>query len=333
MPFQILSLSGGGYLGLYTISILAELEQHTGRPIASSFDLLAGTSIGGILALGLAAEKPAEQLQKTFERNGTSIFSRRPAPRSCIGEVHDFLRSFWSAKYGSRQLRRVLIEIFGEDILLGCLKHPVIVPAVNLTKGKPQIFKTDHHPDFKVDHLRKIVDVAMATSAAPTYFPVAEVGDELFVDGGLYANSPDLIALHEAEYFFGCEANDVVVLSIGTTTAKFSFSHRTSRNLGIFGWKGRLAQTLLSSQQLDVAYMLRHKLKERYLRIDAEQSKEQERDLALDVATEAAQKTIRGLAASTIQEVINDPVLTEILKRTAPPPKFHHRNSGQAGGS
>jgi hypothetical protein len=93
----------------------------------------------------------------------------------------------------------------------------------------------------------------------------------------------------------------------------------------MLGWKRRLPQALLSSQQLDVSYILSQKLHDRYLRIDAEQSSEQERDLALDVATEAAQKTIRGLAASTFQCIMNNDQLRLILSRTAPPPVFYHR--------
>ena len=84
MAFQILSLSGGGFLGLYTITVLAELEKQIGRYIASSFDLLAGTSVGGIIALGLAAEHPAEKIKSSLELNGIQIFSNRPR-RETVG--------------------------------------------------------------------------------------------------------------------------------------------------------------------------------------------------------------------------------------------------------
>jgi uncharacterized protein len=329
MPFQILSLSGGGYLGLYSISVLAELERRIGRPIGSCFDLVAGTSVGGIIALGLAAEKSADGIKMAFERDGAKIFSNRRAPRTRLEEFVDFFRSFRSAKYGSDALRRTIVQIVGEETLIGDLKHPVIIPAVNLSKGKPQIFKTDHHPDFKIDHLRKVVDVALATSAAPTYFPIATIGDELFADGGLFANSPDLVALHEAEHFFQKCAKDVVMLSIGTTTSKFSFSHTLGLNLGTLAWGRRFPQVLLSAQQLDVEYVIRHKLGGRYVRIDEEQSKEQGRDLGLDVATESASKTIRALAASTTQEVLNNTTLMEILSRKADPPIFYHRVAHQ----
>jgi uncharacterized protein len=325
MPFQILSLSGGGYLGLYTISVIAELEEQINRPIATCFDLLAGTSIGGILALALAAEHPARSIKKAFEENGSRIFSSRSVPKTRFGEWREFSRSLFASKYQSTALRQTVAAIIGENTLVGHLLHPVIVPTVNLTKGAPQVFKTDHHPNFKLDYLLKAVDVALATSAAPTYFPIASIGDQLFVDGGLYANSPDLMALHEAEHFFKVKTNEVNVLSIGTTTSSFSFSHSGRRDLGVLGWGQRLAQTILSSQQLDVEYILRHKLEGRYFRIDATQSKEQERDLGLDVANENAQKTIRGMAHASIQNCINDAFLQTLLSQTAPAPKFYHR--------
>jgi uncharacterized protein len=325
MAFQILSLSGGGYLGLYTISILAEFERRIGRPIATSFDLLAGTSIGGIIALALAAQTPAHDIKASFEEDGRTIFSSRSTPQTKVGELWDFLRSFLSAKYDNQSLRQTIARIVGENTLIGQLKHPVVIPAVNLTKGKPQVFKTDHHPDFQVDHSRRVVDVALATSAAPTYFPIATIGDELFVDGGLFANSPDLIALHEAEHFFGQKIDNLFMLSVGTTTSKFSFSQARGLNLGTLAWSRRFAQVLLASQQLDVEYIVRHRLGDRYLRVDAEQSREQERDLGLDIATSRAQTTVRGLASATVQEYLGNRALRQMLSYEAPAPIFFHR--------
>jgi uncharacterized protein len=324
--FTILSLSGGGYLGLYTASVLAALEESYGAPIARHFDLIAGTSVGGIIALGLANEVPASDIRKAFEEEGTSIFSDRPAPTGLAGSILD-LRRYWSKpKYDPSALKSTIIRIIGEDTLIGHLKHPVIVPAVNLTKGGPQIFKTPHHKDFGRDLHLKAVDVALATSAAPTYFPIAEVEDALFTDGGLYANSPDLLAVHEAEHFFQRPAGQIRLLSIGTTTAQFSFAHAHGRELGAFGWmrEQRLVSVIIAAQQHSVDFMMKHRLGERYLRLDAVQSKEQERHLALDVATSDAQKTIKGLAQATVQSALNAPLLKEIMSEHAPEPVFYN---------
>jgi uncharacterized protein len=325
--FNILALSGGGFLGLYTASVLAGLEKAAGCPLARRFDLLAGTSVGGIIALGLAAEVPAATIQAAFERNGPRIFSNRAAPTTWWGAVRDIARFVRKPKYQADALRSTIIELVGEGTRIGDLKHPVIVPAVNLTKGKPQVFKTPHHPDFRTDLHLKVVDVAVATSAAPTYFPIAEIGDALYADGGLYANSPDLLALHEARHFLGQTDGNIHLLSIGTTTAQYSFAHALGRQLGSFGWwrDQRLVNVIIASQQHSVDYMMGHRLSDRYLRLDADQSKEQERHLALDVATEDAQRTIRGLAAATVQSHINGARLKGFLAHHAGAPVFHHR--------
>jgi patatin-like phospholipase/acyl hydrolase len=168
--FNVLCLSGGGFLGLYSASVVDGLEERTGDPIARHVDLLAGTSVGGS---GLALEVPAASIKSAFERNGTDIFSNRPAPTTKLGIAFDLVRALWKPKYGSEALRRTITEIVGNETRLGDLKHRVIVPAVNLTKGRPQVFKTPHHIDYRTDLHLKVIDVALATAAAPTYFPIA----------------------------------------------------------------------------------------------------------------------------------------------------------------
>ena len=256
--FQILSLSGGGYLGLYSVSLLAEIEREAGKAIATRFNLLAGTSIGGIVALGLAAEVPAARIKSSFEEHGQRIFGNSSPPRSLWSTFKDLAFRFWRAKHDAGALRATIEDIVGADTRLGDLKHPVIVPAVNLSTGRPQLFKTPHHEDFRLDLELKIADVAMATSAAPTYFPLAEVNGSLYTDGGLFANSPDLLALHEALRFFRQDENDVYVLSVGTTTSQFSFAHSSARSLGIAQWfrNARLLNVIIASQQRSTDFMM-----------------------------------------------------------------------------
>lgn len=321
--FQILSLSGGGFLGLYSLTVLAELERETGTPIGRCFDLVAGTSVGGIVALAIAAEVPMAALKRTFEEQGQNIFSNRKAPSGFLQGVRDLLRSMFGAKYSSARLEQVLVEIF-QDRTLGDVLHRVIVPTVNLTKGSPQIFKTPHHSNYRRDFRLRIVDVALATSAAPTYFPAAQIGDELFADGGLYANSPDLLALHETEHFLGKSITDVKLLSIGTTTSSFSFSHRIGRDLGSLGWliDQRLMRASIGSQQMATAFIAKHRLGDNYVRIDVTQSATQQATLALDVAHPEAQYTLRALGESSVRELINNPTLRTILEHHAPAPTW-----------
>ena len=184
--FHVLALSGGGYRSLYTATVLAELEATMGRPIASHFDLICGTSAGGLLALGLAANIPAPELKALFENQGSQIFGKRSWARRALG-------FWWQAKHASNGLREVLTERFGE-MTVGNLKHRVLVPAVNYTTGRGQFFKTPHHHSFELDHRMRVVDVAMATAAAPVYFPLARNDRGVFADGGLVGNAPGLAA-------------------------------------------------------------------------------------------------------------------------------------------
>jgi uncharacterized protein len=159
-PFQILALSGGGFFGLYTLTVLEALERITGDPIARRFDLLAGTSVGGIIALGLAAEIPAAEIKKVFESRGTRIFSARPAPFTTLETLKDLSRILFKPKYRSDHLRDAINELIPNDLRIGDLKHRLLIPVINLTKGRPQVFKTSHHPKFRLDLRLKVVDVA-----------------------------------------------------------------------------------------------------------------------------------------------------------------------------
>jgi uncharacterized protein len=256
LAFHILCLSGGGFLGLYTASVLVALEEQFGAPIAKKFDLLAGTSIGGIIALGLAAEKPAAEIQKAFIEHGPKIFSPDPPPQWGVAKKYALTKNATGPKYGAAVLRSTIETIVGKGKKIGDLTHRVIIPTVNLTKGSPQVFKTDHHQTFVRDWKLAVVDVALATSAAPTFFPLHKIGSELFADGGLYANSPDQLALHEAEHFLQQDLTEIKLLSIGTTASKFSFSNAASTNLGWMGWmeNQRLPRVMIAAQQLNADF-------------------------------------------------------------------------------
>ncbi|XSG83463.1 MAG: CBASS cGAMP-activated phospholipase [Methyloligella sp. ZOD6] len=331
MPFQLLSLSGGGYLGLYTATVLAELEHHIQRPIASCFDLIAGTSVGGIIALGLAKEIPAADIAAAFEELGTQVFSDRPAPQSAWAKCGDLLRSWWTPKYEATDLRQSVLDLLGQQITLGDLLHPLLVPAFNVSTGRPQIFKTPHHLDFRRDFTKSVVDVAIATSAAPTYFPLAEVGEHLFVDGGIYANSPDLIAVHEAEHFFNMPTEELRLLSVGTTTTRFSFPHREGKNLGIQQWSGRLAKVMIAAQQASVDDIVRHRLGQNYLRIDYEQAPETMAHLSLDTAGDSATQALRSMAEASVQNNINLDLLQDMLAHVASPARFYYGPRAEGG--
>lgn len=327
MTFQILSLSGGGFLGLYTAAVLAELEERSGKRLCDCFDLFAGTSIGGIIALGLAAGRSAADIRDAFVEHGPKIFPYA-APKSKAAWLARLFRNVPAPLYRPQALRNTIEHIVGADTRMSDLIRPAVIPAVSLTKGGPKVFKTGHHERFILDWRLRVVDVALATSAAPTFFPAHLIGDELFADGGMFANSPDMIALHEAEMFLGKQRNDIHVLSVGTTSTDFAMSSGLDPNMGLMDWmrNQRLTDVMIGSQQALTDDMMKHVLAERYLRIDRRQADEQRNVLALDVATPEAISNLQALAHSSFTEVSADPRLRGLLEHDAPPFTFVNAN-------
>lgn len=306
-PFQALALTGGGYRGLFTARALQEMEDHIKEPIGRRFDLSYGTSIGGIIALAVAFEVPMQKVVHAFEQSGEKIFPPRVKPTSKIGKGIDIWQHWGQPRYRSQALRDVITSLIPEDATLNDAKHAVGIPAVNVTSGRPQVFKTRHKEEWTRDWRYKVVDVALATSAAPTFFELAELDGQRYADGGLYANAPDLLALHEAEHFFGIRTEAVRILSVGTTANMYSLSFESGRGLGIQGWMddNRLFSVTISSQQQLVDQLMQHKLKDRYFRLDAQPSNEQAKDLGLDVATEAARRTLMALGKKAASDILN----------------------------
>ena len=305
---KLLCLSGGGYLGLFTACFLNKVEEEYGQPIGRYFDLIAGTSIGGILALAIAHEVRMAVVVEAMLNQGPKLFGADRTKTGLAG-LAELCKSIGKPKYSGNRLRDLITSIIPDNVLIGDLKHNVIIPSVNVTKGSPQVFKTGHHYSFIRDPKIPVVDAALATSAAPSFFPMHSIGNERFVDGGLYANSPDILALHEATHFLGAVESNVYLLSIGTTSSTFSMSSSSPSKLGWLGWMNeqRLISVMVSSQQMMTDYIMRHKLGDRYVRIDRSQSKEQERELSLDTASEIARKDLQGLAEAAFRDSISDP--------------------------
>ncbi|TXN73037.1 CBASS cGAMP-activated phospholipase [Methylobacterium sp. WL6] len=316
MTFQILCLSGGGYRGLFTAEVLAQLEGQAGRPIGECFDLIAGTSIGGIIALGLGLGHRASAIRDAFIKNGSAIFPPQRPPRTGLLGKWDSYRAYVGGpKYQATALRQTVKGIVGEETLLGTARTRILIPSVNMTEGRVQMFKTPHHPTLTRDQHRKVLEIAMATSAAPTFFPLATVGSSLYADGGLAANSPDACAVHEAVHFAGQNREDIRVLSIGTTSSNFGLPRSLGADFGPADWitNERLVSTVFGVQQQLVDFMLKHDLKDRYYRIDTLTSAEHASDIGLDVATEHAQGTLIALAEGCYQRACTAPQVIEAL--------------------
>lgn len=209
--FQVLSLDGGGLKGIFTASFLAEWERTTGRPAHESFDLIAGTSTGGIIALALGLGYPASDILQFYLDNGEVIFP--PETFRSVGDARQAIGS----RYKPDALETKLSEFFGEA-RLGDSYTRLVIPAYHADLGDIYIFKTSHHERLRVDYRNRVIDVARATCAAPTYFPPASLEDGLrLIDGGVWANNPVQLAVVEAMGYLERPQSDIAALRVGTT--------------------------------------------------------------------------------------------------------------------
>ena len=297
--FRILALSGGGYLGLYAAVVLAELEARVGEPLGRRFDLIAGTSVGGLLSMALAFEVPMAELVKLFLERGEEVFSSRRLPTGAVTRLLDLSRSVMGPKYTGEALRKELTRHFGKRTL-GDALHAVVVPAVDVTRSVTKVFKTPHAQASLGDAGLSAVDVTMATCAAPAFFPCVKVGDKLYADGGLFAVAPDQVALHEAKLFMGAKPSKVRMLSVSTATMGYQPTEKPEADVGAVGWltDGRLILTMISVQQQHVQAIMEDRLADRYMRLDAPWPAQA--GLGIDVATKQAAQTLTTLGQQTL---------------------------------
>lgn len=316
--YHVLALSGGGYRSLYTATVLCELEAALGRPIASHFDLICGTSAGGMLALGLAANIPSVELKALFEEKGNRIFGCRSIMRRIFG--------FWlTAKHTSNGLKGVLNERF-QNMTIGDLKHRVLIPTVNYSTGRGQFFKTPHHPSFELDHRMKLVDVALATAAAPVYFPLSRNERGVFADGGLVGNAPGLFGLHEVRTFLAPNQQAKIrVLAIGTMTIGSTVRGGASLDRGFGKWRGGLFDLVISAQESSVDYMLRQSLGVDYFQIDDKATPDQSKDVkSLDHVSVGSTNTLRDRGVHAAQRALGDPLFKPFRAHQAAAATFYH---------
>ena len=237
---RILTLDGGGIKGVFAASFLATLEDQVDDPIGNYFDLVSGTSTGGIIALALGLGLPARDILDMYREWATTVFD---------GEnTWARLRHFVRRKCGSLPLQDALHRVFGERTL-GDSHLRLVIPTFNLQTGTVHIYKTPHHPRFSTDYKEKMTTVALATSAAPTYFlPHRSPSGITLIDGGMWANNPVAVAAVEAIGVLGWERNNLKILSLGCTQEVVDVSGGSSRWSGKFYWATKVADLFLAGQ-------------------------------------------------------------------------------------
>ena len=253
--FRILSIDGGGLRGIIPLQVIKEVEKLTGEPIHKTFDLIAGTSTGGLLTCALSfgdsesvvgntRKYSLDEIQKIYEERGKEIFPKyRFFKRNYNG-----LKKWFRPQFSPENLNKILVEYFGENRLTSCLK-PIFITSYNIHRNLP-IYFTTREATLRDEKNSKLVEVCRATSAAPTYFPSFAFNFDsenvVCIDGGIIMNNPSIGALVEvlgnSDYkHYKIDGNrlslkDISILSLGTGRTKKNHKSESSHRWGRLDW-------------------------------------------------------------------------------------------------
>ncbi|WP_143688909.1 patatin-like phospholipase family protein [Wolbachia endosymbiont of Laodelphax striatellus] len=258
----ILSVDGGGIRGIIPAIILAEIEKRTRKRVAEIFDLMAGTSTGGIVIAGLCKkDKPqysTNDLVEFYREYGPYIFKSSFFRRS-------ILSWFNCAQYPHKNIESVLDKYFGEDILKNTLSN-VLITSYDIQNNCPFFFKS-----WKEGNI-KLKDALRATTAAPTYFApkYLKINQKkmVLVDGGVFANNPAACAYASGKRLF--PNDDILLLSIGTGRTDRSIEYANSKRFGKIGWIKPLLHVMFASSLDAVNYQLDQVIADKYIRIQSQ---------------------------------------------------------------
>lgn len=260
--FQVLALDGGGAKALFTAHVLARLEADLGVRVTDHFDLIAGTSAGGIIALGLGSGLRPAEIVEHYTGMTERVFPRSPQARWRL--VPRAVRPAYSGAI----LRQVLTDVFGTRLLRESGKR-LLVPSWDVQRGEVHIFKTPHHERLRRDGRIPMVDVAMATTAAPTFFEAASVDDQRLIDGGIWANNPSVVAISEAVSMLGVPLNAIRVLNVGAVDQRTNHPERLDVG-GWINWARPAAQLMITASSRGAQGTATHLVgKENFVRFDA----------------------------------------------------------------
>ena len=252
---KILSIDGGGIKGVFPAKFLALLEEEIGEgQIHKHFDIITGTSTGGIIALALSLGVPAKKILELYKDNAQTIFGKK--------RYNIFKRAFYSNKPLEDLLKNIFKQYHNkhEHPRIDNAKTKLLIPIYSLMDGSTQVLKTPHTSDLILDKHIPMYMAAMATSAAPTFFnsysntfkKIDSTTVESFtnkVDGGVYANNPSMIALIEAQTRLERELSEIDLLSLGTGQKIFSNAKKKKRwQVFYWIWKKRIIELFMQSQ-------------------------------------------------------------------------------------
>ena len=306
-PRRVLSIDGGGIRGIIPAMVVAHIERKMGKPAHELFDLMVGTSTGGILALGLSrpgASRPAQfsarWVVKLYEEQGANIFEYSLWRKlRTVGGILD-------EAYSHEVLEGILGKYFAGATLGDC-KTPTMVTSYDIQNRRTVFLKS-----WYADHqLVRCCDAARATSAAPTYFEPKplDTGDvaSVLIDGGIFMNSPSVSAYAEARKLFPDEP--IAVLSLGTGELTRPIAFGEARTWGSALWVMSLLDCMFDGVSKAADHQMQLFLSERYQRLQTSLER------ASDDMDDASEENIRNLKR-TARELIkaNEAVLEQFFE-------------------
>lgn len=299
-PLKILSIDGGGFKGLYTAALLRELEKAHGW-ITDHFDMLCGTSTGALIVLPLSIGKSASDIVEFYKQWGPRIFPQQGR----LGGLRRWIRFAWrKSKYGNARLKQAAESILGTH-RMDDANTLLCVPSFNVTTSKPRVFKTDHDHALNRDAKILMFEVAMATAAAPLFFPIAACREDnepvYYIDGGIWANNPAMVGLTEACRFFvgpGKLYDSVEILSFANVNPPAGRLASSQYPNSLLGFATLLVEVAMEGQQCSTDLFLQFlsstfSFPVTYVRVAAPKlSSKQIKGINLDIATQQAIDTL-----------------------------------------
>lgn len=265
---KVLSIDGGGIRGIIPAILLHALLERVGKQSHETFDLIAGTSTGGIITVGIGTAchegKPytPDELVGLYVQNGATIFKKG---------FLEGLKELERPKYSPDGLESVLEKYFGDAEFKTALT-PLLVSSYDLQKQLPFFFKS-HMITERPNYNWPVRLIARATSAAPTYFPplhlVRDDEDYALVDGGVFVNNPSMAAYVEARRLYP-DAKNVIVVSLGTGDRQDQITYSAAKDWGLIGWARKIVPVLMDSVSEAVDYELQNLPECAYHRLQVE---------------------------------------------------------------
>lgn len=308
-PWRVLALSGGGYRGLFSAEVLTRLEYAIGPTFIAGVRLFAGTSVGGLVAAGLAIGRSPAEMRDAILEHGPAIFDDRiKVGRMAIArKPKGHLGGLFKSKFNAKALEAAIDAILGDDkaLRVADVPRPLVLVATCATSMAPFLMSSLRPGTPGADLPLRVA--LRATAAAPGYFPAVDLDLRTLVDGGLVANAPELVGCAELAALRGVEQSDLRILSIGTAAPDAGAAPALIGRRGLAAWlKGNLVPMTLDAQEKLVTAQAAALFGRNYLRVNATPAPAQGEVLALDRATEEATRTLLFLAEeATAPSVVN----------------------------